>query len=765
MKKIFLSILIIAIFILNIGESQAKNPNEINIILDQNKLSLEQTPVILNSRTMIPLRGFFEHIGANVDWNKKTRQVIIKNNDVEILLTVGNNYALVNGKIFKFDTASQIIEGRTFVPIRFVAESMGYAVDWDSKTRSVLVNSKEYAENNSIPLIKDSEELKNLLEINFKLNQYITNGNFGGIIRGRNDVMMDMDVAKTTESKNEANSTLKSKHSSTNNQVEGVGEADIVVTNGKYIALKSSYNTLILIEVNKDKQKIIFENPVNDNINEMYMTDDRLVVISNKYTNQVAYDWFSNDITNIKVYDLNTLKSKKTLTPIVDKDFEGYYKTSRLINEHLYIINAKSFPYYEDEIKVDSILPKQVDNINKIENRKNINELYYLPAYISSNVTNIISLNINNGDSNFDSYLGYTDGVYVSKDNIYLTQKRYMYDAVRDADLYLPHYNNKTNIYKFNISNGNVRYQTNGEVNGVALNQFSMDEYKGDFRIATTTGNSWDRKNKSKNHLFILDDKLKNISSVENLAEGETIYSVRFNGNRVYMVTFKRVDPLFVIDASDRLNPKAIGKLKIPGFSTYMHLLGDKYILGFGNDAYEKNGTTRVGGFKISLFDVSDPYNPKEKQSEIIGTTGTYSELKDNHKALMISQQKGIFAFPISISGEKPYVESFNGAYVYDLSKSDFKFKGNISNKPNKSEVEDNPISTNKKIKNFYPYEYKTKRIIYIGDYIYTISDRNIICTDMKTMEEKSRLSFKYKEKYYYKPPYNLPKKPALPDK
>ncbi len=765
MKKIVLSMLVISIIIFSISKSYGATQADINIILDQNKVALKEVPVIRNDRTMIPLRGFFEHIGATVDWNKDTRQAIIQKDDIEILLTVGNNYALVNGKIFKFDTPSQIINDKTFVPIRFVAESMGFFVDWDPKTRSVLIDSREMARKNTIPLIKDLEELNNLMKINFTLNDYISRRRYGTMIRGRNDVMMDMELANSSEAKSEKSSDSASEHSNTNNQVEGVEEADIVVTNGKYIALKSSYNTLILVETDKGKQKIIFENPINDGINEMYITNNRLVVISDKYPKTIENGWFSNQNTNIKVYDLSILQNQKIPVPIIDKDYEGSYKTSRLIGNYLYMVNSKVFPFYGDGIEIDGLLPRQYDNISKVESKKAVNQLYYLPGYISPSVTNLISLNINDGSSNFDSYLGYCDGVYASKDNIYLTQHKYIYSIDREADLYLPHYKRKTNIYKFSIADGKITYQTEGDVDGTALNQFSMDEYKGDFRIATSTGNMWDGNNKSKNHLFILNKELKVISSVKDLAEGETIYSVRFNGDRVYMVTFKRVDPLFVIDASDRLNPKAVGKLKIPGFSTYMHLLGDRYILGFGQDAYEENERTTVGGFKISLFDVSDPKNPKEKQSEIIGTKGTYSELKDNHKALMISQRKGIFAFPIRVCKEKPYVESFNGAYVYDLSKSDFKFRGAIDNIPNTPETDSEVSIKDKKSKGFYAYDYKVKRIIYIGNYLYTISDRNIVCTEMNTMKEISRLSFNPANLELSKPPYRIPIEPFMPEK
>ncbi len=723
----FFLVTLISVSIMIAGNGHAAQNNPVNIKLNGSIINLKDKPVIRNDRTLIPLRGFFEETGATVDWNKETRQAIIKNDDVEILLTAGSNYALANGKIVKFDTPSQIINDRIFIPIRFVAETMGHKVGWENNTRTVLVDIMKFKEDKTLPKLADEDEFMNLMKVNNSLSGYLFRDmrlNGGIMLKGGMGADESADMAAPT-AKNK-----KSDHSDTNNQVEGVREADTVVTNGKYIATAYDGNNLVLVEVKDGEQKIAFETKLHERIIEMFIDEKTLTVISHKeipIKNDVKRPymyWYNHYKTNVTVFDISNLSVAKP-KKLIDKDFWGNYKTSRLIGRDLHVITTNHFYIYRDmPFDLKQILPNQVDNLTKKTTTKAINDIYYFPGFVSPSITNIISINLNTGNSHFDSYLGASDIVYASKNAIYLAQENYYYQFTKTAKLYKPEYKNETNIYKFVFENGKTKYFTNGKVPGKSVNQFSMDEYKGDFRITTTIGEPWGN-NEQTNNLFILDKNLKVISAVKDLAKGEKIYSTRFNGDRVYMVTYKQVDPLFVIDASDRLNPKVLGQLKIPGFSTYMHMLDENHILGFGTDTYEENGRIKTGGFKISLFDVTNPMKPKEKKTEVIGKRGTYSELKHNHKALMISLQKGIFAFPIQVSKETPYSNSFKGAYVYDVTTNDFKFRGSI----------ENDIKLEKGFNN-----QQTKRLIYVGDYIYNITDRYIISTDLKTMERKGVL-------------------------
>ncbi|MBS3150107.1 beta-propeller domain-containing protein, partial [Candidatus Woesearchaeota archaeon] len=202
----------------------------------------------------------------------------------------------------------------------------------------------------------------------------------------------------------------------------------------------------------------------------------------------------------------------------------------------------------------------------------------------------------------------------------------------------------RTIIHKFNLDDGNIKYLGKMNAPGTVLNQFSMDEFDGNFRIATTI-NKWDNfgKNKSKNNIYIFNEDLKLIGSLEDLAPGETIYSARFMGKRGYLVTFKKVDPFFVID---------LGKLKIPGFSDYLHPYDENHIIGIGKEAVEaKQGDFAwYQGMKLAIFDVSDVNNPVELHKITIGDRGTDSEALHEHKAFLFDREKQLLVIPITLA-------------------------------------------------------------------------------------------------------------------
>ena len=143
--------------------------------------------------------------------------------------------------------------------------------------------------------------------------------------------------------------------------------------------------------------------------------------------------------------------------------------------------------------------------------------------------------------------------VYISQHNIYIT------------DRYYYHTNENTSIHRISIEDGEISYKAKGEVPGWVMSRFSMDEYGVYFRIATTKG--WS----TSSGVYVLDMDMKMVGSVEGIAPNERMYSARFMGCRAYLVTFRKVDPLFVIDLSTPTNPKVLGKLKIPGYSDYLH--------------------------------------------------------------------------------------------------------------------------------------------------------------------------------------------------
>ena len=203
-----------------------------------------------------------------------------------------------------------------------------------------------------------------------------------------------------------------------------------------------------------------------------------------------------------------------------------------------------------------------------------------------------------------------------------------------------------TLIHQFSLDDGTgATYVASGEVEGRLLNQFAMSEYNGDLRVATTTDNWGNFGDQSESTVYVLRPNgtdLEQISSISGLGKGEQIYSVRFIDDVGYVVTFRQVDPLYVLDLSDPANPVLDGELKIPGYSAYLHPVGDGLLLGVGQDATDEGRTT---GTQLSLFDVSDPANPQRISTLPIGGQ---SEVEWDHRAFLFWEPDGTIVLPVS---------------------------------------------------------------------------------------------------------------------
>ncbi len=291
-------------------------------------------------------------------------------------------------------------------------------------------------------------------------------------------------------------------------------------------------------------------------------------------------------------------------------------------------------------------------------------------------------------------------------------------NALNEYDVKIQEDTRKTIIHKISIDEEKIKYVAKGEVPGRLLNQFSMDQSGDRFRVATTTEiyTQYEGTIRS-NAVYVLDEKLDIVGQLEDIAPEESIFSARFMGDRLYLVTFQQIDPFFVIDLSSD-TPKILGALKIPGFSNYLHPFDEEHVIGVGRDTKEiDNGRVQQLGIKISLFNVSDVNNPKVAGDIIIGDSSTHSEALYNHKAFFFDKTRGVISIPISgdVKGLEntsskmfaPDYNRWNGFYIFDVDKSNgFEVKGTITHSDSDSRY----------------YGMSNARTFYIDDVLYTAS-------------------------------------------
>lgn len=590
----------------------------------------------------------------------------------------------------------------------------------------------EVQETGQLPKVENFDNLHAMLKERAKnTNKYLSDDMI--MIDSVQDTVMN-----SAENLKEASTDDFSK---TNIQVEGVDEADIVKTDGKYIYYLTN-NKLTITEVS-DSANIVSASTIEFNNREFYpqeifLKDNKIVIIGTKEcevekpvnTDERYYPNYTAHTVAI-IYNI-----QDRTNPVEERtiEIEGSYLSSRMIGDNVYLVSNKYIyaylckEYRVDELDENYFKPEYIDTAVSQESKHiGFDCIYYIPEFEDTSYLNIAAFNItNNEPANITSYLGVGNEIYASNTNLYITKVKYNYENNSNK------HKINTEIYKFNLKDATCNFVKTGTVPGSVLNQFSMDEKDGYFRIATTDSKSWDSEDNT-NNLYVLNENLEIVGKVEGLAPGERIYSVRFMGNRAYMVTFVQTDPLFVIDLSEPTNPTVLGELKIPGYSKYLHPYDETHLIGIGEDTkvvnYGYGDQVTTDGMKMSLFDVTDPSNPKEIDMVKIGAKGTYSEVLYNHKAVLFSKEKNIIAFPISIT-EENYNVNFQGAIVYEISlDKGFELRGKISN-------------TASNLDRYYSRN-NVERIIYIKDTLYTLSRSLIKATDMNTMETKGSLGLK----------------------
>lgn len=581
-------------------------------------------------------------------------------------------------------------------------------------------------------------------------------------------------------------------YSQTNVQVAGVDEPDFVKNDARYIYVISGSILTIVDAYPAATASIVSKTDLEDTPREIFISGDRLVLfktgtsdISTAGTQQETdtrekiaimpprYPYYrSAPVTQALFYDISDRAHPKVLK---EYTIDGDYVNARMIGSTVYLLSRESVYPYDDRI----IAPAVRESSRVIM----APDVYYFdnpePQY---DFTTITSFDAGNGATKDAKtfLIGSGNIVYVSPQSIYVTYQKYynIYRPMRgivepalgtvvggsasgisreSSPAPLVDFNTMseaekqaviaemksgeqeairkreidqttTTIHKIGISNGAITYLAKGEIPGYLKNQFAMDEYGGNLRVATTSDVWTSRGQYEYNNVLVLDNAMKTVGSLTHIAEQEKIYSTRFIGDRLYMVTFKRIDPFFVIDLSTPSSPKILGKLKIPGYSDYLHPYDKNHIIGIGKEtATTEWGGVSTKGLKLALFDVTDVEHPKQIDKVEIGDAGTDSPALTDHKAFLFDKNKNLLVFPARVVQNTNIPEKYSGdqqriwygAYVFGVTpETGFVLKGTVEHSSRGGYA-------------WYGSPYEVKRSLYIGDTLYTLSQKQILASSL----------------------------------
>lgn len=556
----------------------------------------------------------------------------------------------------------------------------------------------------------------------------------------------------------------------TNVQIEGVDEADIVKTDGTYIYQyrfnRSTGGAQIAI-VAANGLKLLSSIELKEYTDaQLYVSGDTLAVVQSvpesaarlisrqvqqpvsRYVGEeggspsrassepeiIIPDYGAGAdsyvaMTEAVVYDVSSHQNPKEIYRFAQ---DGNYVSSRLANGTLYLVTNKQVyaPALTRALPARDLFPV-VGEMQKAA-LLGPSDIVIAPYLESPSYAVVTAINLASRQAQTKAVLGMAEQIMMSADSLFLTasiaDEQKGWRGGRD-----------TGISRFSVKGGDMRYISSGRVDGAIDNQFSLDEYEGNLRIATT---SVEDGGETVNNLFVLDGQLQQIGAVTGLAKGERIYSVRYRGKTAYVVTFRQVDPLFVIDLSNPQYPKVKGQLKIPGFSEYLHPIDDDTLIGLGmNTAVTKFGGVVQDGMKLSLFDVSDPTDPRETANYLLGNTGSTSEAIYNHKAFLYYPQQKLIGFPAvvytasGVTAGDPWSGvrnvSFAGYLVFKVEDDGFAMAGSI---PSEEASADGLFR--------HDYNNAIERGLYIGKTLYTVSTGRLCAFSLDTFEKIGELAY-----------------------
>ena len=519
--------------------------------------------------------------------------------------------------------------------------------------------------------------------------------------------------------------------SRTNLQELGVDEADLVKTDGTLMYVAGQRRVNIARVVPADAMETVSTIDVDGTIQEFYLLNGLLVVLfvpddgTGEYRELPGADraaqigmpyWIPVEArTGVMLVDISAPSAPDTIKVVVA---DGRLVSSRLVGGRLHVVQQ----FLPDLPPLVSYCDGTVEDCDAaIEANRTILTDYGLndlvPGYElldssgsttgtgrfiaaedfyapddpqGGSIVSVMTLDLDDVDPVPQTVGFVADAhlIYASTESLYLCATLWNDDPMPG---WLYDQRLETVIHKFDLTGDAVTHEATGHVQGQVLNQFSLSEYEGTLRIATTTGERWWGNNTLSNHVYCLQTSggnLEVVGMIEGLAPGENLYSARFIGPRGFLVTFVKVDPLFTLDLSDPTDPRVIGELKVPGYSDYIHIIGENHLLTIGKDTELREGIAWYQGVQLSIFDVSDFADPVLLHNEVIGDRGTGSEALRSHKAFTFWAENDLLAIPIELyeHGGQPHdpwhrgFHTFRGLYVYRATALDgFELLGRMS--------------------------------------------------------------------------------------
>ena len=572
-------------------------------------------------------------------------------------------------------------------------------------------------------------------------------------------------------------------YSTTNVQEEGVDEADVIKSDGTHFYIARG-DSLRIVRANPLEQLEEIGRLDLDNllVSDMYLYGDKLILLAQHYTSApdgwaepgIAIDMWPPYFVEAQLTLVEVDLTDKTDPQIIKQvDYDGSLVDSRLTNDRLILVMTiapelpvNPIPLAVNAMPLEDFLPKQRvgDEENDVVSWENClhpdePDGYYMTAVLTLDAADVESV------VHSTAIVAAAGTIYASPEALYITNPQYDWnDGARET----------TDIHKFTFNDeGAAVYAASGSVPGQLLNQFSLGEHEGYLRVATHVwtsdfwgvfrdgvavetndadvsvdsaqtdtdadgGDTTDTNPPSDyNAVYVLGEKdgaLEVEGYIENIAPEEQLYAARFLGERGFLVTFERIDPLFALDLSDPTQPKVVGELEIPGYSEYLHPWGENYLIGVGRSTTEASWGVTVDAVQLSLFDVSDLSNPVKIDQLELGGYGSWSDVSWSHKAFAALPAENLIALPVHLTDPStdPMVWEtpvFDGVICLRATpENGFEEIGRLDT------VVNNAVS--------YVYYGGWRRPALIGDTLYSLSEDGVAGADLNNLEDATVIEF-----------------------